>query len=63
MRFTWEEAKNRANQRKHGLSFEDAQELFTAGTDYLELFDEAHSQLEDRFISIGPTRRGLVVVV
>ncbi|MHB1669366.1 BrnT family toxin [Thiomonas sp.] len=28
MRFEWDEAKNRANQRKHGVSFEEAAHVF-----------------------------------
>jgi uncharacterized protein len=28
MRFEWDEAKNLANQRKHGVAFEEATELF-----------------------------------
>lgn len=28
MRFEWDEAKNLANQRKHGIAFEEAIELF-----------------------------------
>lgn len=36
---------------------------FTSGVDFLEMFDEAHSETEDRFIAIGPIRRGLVLVV
>ena len=28
IRFEWDEAKNFANQRKHGVSFEDASEIF-----------------------------------
>lgn len=59
----WDEAKNLVNQRKHGISFEDAEELFTSGRDYLEIFDEAHSESEDRFIAIGPIVQGLVLVV
>lgn len=62
MRFEWDEAKNRANQRKHGVSFEEARELFLWSEDYLEIFDERHSHLEDRFLAIGPIRRGLVLV-
>jgi uncharacterized DUF497 family protein len=61
--FEWDEAKNLVNQRKHGISFEEAEELFTSGSDYLEIFDEAHSESEDRFIAIGPITRGLVLVV
>jgi uncharacterized DUF497 family protein len=28
LRFTWDEPKNRANRRKHGVSFEEAQSAF-----------------------------------
>ena len=59
----WDEEKNVANQRKHGVSFDEAKELFSSGHDYLEIFDEAHSDDEDRFIAIGPIVRGLVLVV
>lgn len=59
----WDEAKNQANLRKHGVSFEEARVLFTSGVDYLEIFDETHSEDEDRFIAIGPIRRGLVLIV
>lgn len=61
MRVEWDEAKNRINRQKHGVPFEEASELFR-GVDYLEIFDETHSDLEDRFIAIGPIRRGLVLV-
>ena len=43
MRFTWDEAKNLVNQTKHGVSFEEASELFTSGVDYLEIYDAGHS--------------------
>jgi uncharacterized DUF497 family protein len=60
---SWDPAKNALNRRKHGVSFEEASVLFTSGVVYLEIFDEAHSDDEDRFIAIGPIRRGLVFVV
>jgi len=63
MRFEWDPAKNRANQAKHGISFEEASELFSGGGDYLEIYDEVHSTDEDRFIAVGPIARGIVVVV
>ncbi len=37
--------------------------LFESAVDYLEIFDEDHSEAEDRFIAIGAIERGLVVVV
>ena len=63
VKVTWDPAKNRANRTKHGVSFEQAQELFTSGVDYLEIFDDAHSIDEERFIAIGPIRRGVVLIV
>lgn len=63
VRVVWDEAKNLANQRKHGISFEEAEELFDSDSDYLEIFDEEHSESEDRFIAIGTITRGLIVVV
>lgn len=63
MRFSWDTAKNEANKRKHGIGFEEAKELFLSGVDYLEIFDDVHSGKEDRFIAIGPIRRGTVLVV
>ncbi|MBK6688336.1 MAG: BrnT family toxin [Deltaproteobacteria bacterium] len=63
VRFEWDEAKNVANQRKHGVSFEEACELFGEGNEYLEVFDQEHSDDEDRFVCIGPIERGIVLVV
>ena len=63
MRVEWDDAKNLANQRKHGISFEEAARLFAEGSDYLEIFDEGHSESEDSFLAIGPVVRGIVLVV
>lgn len=63
MSVVWDDAKNATNKRKHGISFEEASELFRSGVSYLEIFDREHSVTEDRFIAIGPIRRGLVLVV
>lgn len=61
--FEWDDEKNLINQQKHGVSFEEARGLFESDVDYLEIFDSDHSDFEDRFIAIGPIRRGLVVVI
>ena len=45
------------------MSFEQAKALFTGGANYLELYDEAHSTDEDRFIAIGPVEQGVIMVV
>jgi uncharacterized DUF497 family protein len=63
VRLEWDESKDDANRKKHGVSFEEAGALFTGGHEYLEIFDDAHSDEEDRFIAIGPLPRGVVLVI
>lgn len=63
MKVEWDDAKNLANQAKHGISFDEAQEIFRPGVDCLVLFDDAQSEFEERFISIGAITGGLVLVV
>ena len=61
--FEWDPEKDWANRTKHGLSFQDASELFLSGVDFLEIYDERHSIDEDRFIAVGPILSGVIVVV
>ena len=59
----WDPEKERANLDKHGVSFGEAATLFSSDGDYLEVYDEEHSQDEDRFIAVGPVAGRIVVVV
>ena len=63
MRIFWDPAKNETNERKNGISFEQASTLFSSGLDYLELYDPRHSDHEDRYIAVGPVEGRVVVVV
>jgi uncharacterized DUF497 family protein len=64
MEFQWDPEKNQSNIEKHGLSFEEASELFKMPENLvLEEYDFEHSLTEDRIISIGPILRGITVVV
>ena len=63
MKFDWDPEKDRANQAKHGLSFEEASGIFEGSSDFLELYDAEHSDDEDRFIGIGNIHTGTIVVV
>ena len=60
--FEWDEAKNRANNRKHGVSFEEAQTVFL-DDNAIRYFDPDHSRDEDRFIMLGLSFRLRVLVV
>jgi uncharacterized DUF497 family protein len=50
LRFDWDERKNTANQRKHGVSFEEAQTVFY---DDRALLIEDPDETEDRFVLLG----------
>jgi uncharacterized DUF497 family protein len=63
VRFEWDKDKAARNVRLHGVSFEEACELFNTEAPVLEVYDVDHSVTEDRFKSIGPVGRGLVLVV
>lgn len=62
LQFTWDENKARANRRKHGVSFEEAQTAFFDEQARL-YFDPDHSEGEDRFILLGVSYRLRVLVV
>jgi len=54
MNVTWDEAENLSNQKKHGVSFEEAETVFY--DDDSVLFDDPdHSVGEERFLIIGVT--------
>jgi hypothetical protein len=56
LHFEWDEAKNRANERKHGIYFEEAQTVFF-DEDALEFHDRSHDDQEDRFLMLGQSFR------
>lgn len=63
VRIEWDAAKERANRAKHGIGFDEVRALFEGDQDYLVIYDDEHSDDEDRFLAIGSIKRGVVVVV
>jgi uncharacterized DUF497 family protein len=62
LKFDWDPRKDKANQKKHGVSFEEAQSVFF--DDYATQFDdEEHSGQEERFILLGMSIKSRVLVV
>ena len=61
MRFVWDEAKNRVNLRKHGISFDVAANVFDGPM--LVARDDREDYGEDRFIGVGTVDQRIVVVV
>lgn len=63
MEFEWDEAKNVANQLKHGIRFEDMEEAFR-DPHQLVLNDSEHStEAEKRYWLIGRVTGCIVLVV
>ena len=60
--FEWDEWKDRTNQVKHGVSFEEAKTVFL-DDDAIEFYDEEHSAEEDRFLVLGLSVRLRLLVV
>ena len=62
MEFEWDEVKAKANERKHGIDFTEA---MTAFADPLSLtgYDPDHSSEEDRYITMGYSAEGRLLVV
>lgn len=62
MRFEWDPRKDAANQRKHRVSFREATTVF--GAPLATTFpDTDHSNSEQRFLTIGASASGQIMVV
>ena len=62
MNFEWDPDKAAANLSKHGVSFEEASPAF--GDPFSTTIDDpGHSEDEERFVLIGTTHVGRLVVV
>jgi uncharacterized DUF497 family protein len=59
MHWTWDENKNRANKRKHGLDFGSAMQVFE---DRFAIAQLDRSSFEERWQTIGLVRSAIVVV-
>jgi len=62
MDFEWGDTKAESNERKHGVPFAEAMTVFA---DPLSLtgFDPGHADDEDRFITMGTSTEGRLLIV
>jgi uncharacterized DUF497 family protein len=60
MKYEWDEAKNRKNLAKHGLSFEDAEHVFSGPC--VTFMDDRFEYGEERLITLGLLAGRLVVM-
>ncbi len=60
--FEWDPIKARGNLKKHRISFDRAAEVVLDPL-AVSIFDEEHSEHEERWVSIGKDRRGSVLIL
>jgi uncharacterized DUF497 family protein len=60
--FEWDEAKAKNNARKHRVSFEEAVTVFDDPMS-ITVDDPDHSEDERRFLTIGSSNKGRLLVV
>lgn len=62
LRFEWDPRKDRANQKKHGISFAEAKTVFL--DEFARIIDDPeHSEGEQRFLMLGMSIGLRVLVV
>jgi len=62
LNFEWDPIKAAANQQKYGVRFEQVATIFR-DRNMLSLYDEEHSNNEDRWITLGLSVNGPLLVV
>jgi uncharacterized protein len=62
MKFDWDENKASINLLKHGVSFDEAKTVFNDVL-YVEFYDPDHSDNEERYLIVGESNRGRLVIV
>jgi uncharacterized DUF497 family protein len=60
--FEWDAIKARQNIRKHTVSFERAATVFR-DPNQISIYDQEHSEDEDRWITLGLSQDGILLVV
>ena len=62
LEFSWDTEKDKANQKKHGVSFQEAQTVFHDENARL-IDDPDHSEEEQRFILLGLSSKLRILIV
>ena len=62
IKFEWNLSKARANLKKHGVSFEEAQSVFF-DENAIQFFDSEGSVEEERFLMLGLSENSRILLV
>ena len=60
--FEWDPAKERINRDKHGVAIGEAATVFK-DSKALSIYDQNHSEIEERWITMGISGKGRILVV
>ncbi len=60
--FEWDKEKNQINQKKHGVSFEEAKTVFY-DDNAIQFWDDDHSEVEDRFLLLGRSSKMRLLLI
>ena len=60
--FEWDPRKAHDNRNKHGITFDEAATVFR-DSKALSIFDPDHSETEDRWITMGISGSGRLLIV
>lgn len=62
MEFEWDKGKAESNLIKHGVSFDEAKTVFDNPL-YVDFYDPNHSENEDRYLIVGESARGRLLII
>ncbi|MDY7047961.1 MAG: BrnT family toxin [Microcystis panniformis WG22] len=62
MQFDWDKNKAERNLSKQSVSFEEAKTVFDDPL-YVDFYDLDHSEDEDRYLLVGQSNRGRLLIV
>jgi hypothetical protein len=62
MEFKWDEKKAAANLADHGVSFDEAKTVFDDPL-FVDFYDPDHSYDEHRYLIVGESRQGRLLIV
>ncbi|MFA6411272.1 MAG: BrnT family toxin [Syntrophales bacterium] len=60
--FSWDNRKNDANKKRHGVSFDEAKTVFY-DENAIRYFDPDHSDDDDRFLMVGLSNKLRILIV
>lgn len=62
MTFEWDVNKANRNLAKHGISFDEAKTVFSDPL-YVDFYDPDHSEDEPRYLMVGASNQGRLLIV